>query len=394
MIKKSYKQITVLNFVLLLLLVAVFYVGEQVDRSRENNHLTVNAQISTQAIEKPYNYKGAGLEKFGLKSYASRFNSLGPLPNSLSNTDVDASLEIDAEGKVVPNTGMRQLFEYFLSTLGDETLDEVSIRLANFLSEKLPSEAAEEVWKNFALYLEYKQTLANNAEEAESIFSLSEMQSVDEAGAGNKIKSSKLRERFELIHLTRTQVLGDELTEAFYGDEERYDRFTLDRLDLENTKMLDRAQLSRAQLSLDKLSDDESEKETYENALAELEQTLPESWQKMRMESHTMNEVHKKVEKLKASGASVEEIHLLRQEKLGVEAAQRLQSLDDQRKTWLKRYETYRRLLDDTNNSHMAEVDKEKERLRLIDSHFSNHEYKRVLSLNALAASTSSVSAY
>ena len=64
-------------------------------------------------------------------SNTDSFNSgaFNNLPKSLNLTHVDGQLEIDDEGNLIISGQIKNLFDYFLMTLGEENLDEILTRI-------------------------------------------------------------------------------------------------------------------------------------------------------------------------------------------------------------------------------------------------------------------------
>src|SRR5699024_2093736 len=65
--------------------------------------------------------------------YARLGSTLGEVPSSLSGTRVDGHVAADSSGQLIVSVGVKQMFDYFLSTLGEEDLNDVKGRIAFYL---------------------------------------------------------------------------------------------------------------------------------------------------------------------------------------------------------------------------------------------------------------------
>src|SRR6218665_2651509 len=86
---------------------------------------------------------------------------LEQLPNSLQGTEVDGELEVDAGGHLKITNGVRRVFDYFLSTIGEEPLETILARIKAYIRHKLPPMAAGEAEQLLDKYIAYKRGLEN-----------------------------------------------------------------------------------------------------------------------------------------------------------------------------------------------------------------------------------------
>jgi hypothetical protein len=82
------------------------------------------------------------------------------LPNSLQGTEVDGELEVDANGHLKITNGVRHVFDYFLSAIGEEPLETILARIRAYIRHKLPNMAAGEAEQLLDNYIAYKRGLA------------------------------------------------------------------------------------------------------------------------------------------------------------------------------------------------------------------------------------------
>lgn len=130
----------------------------------------------------------------------------GRPPASLRGTEVDGSLSADARGRFVPTAGARQLFDYFLTAVGEEPLEAIRTRVFAEAGARLPESAAAEAVRLFDLYLAYLDRVRD----------LAPLKGRLDAESG-----------LALFADLRREILGREVAEAFFGAEEESDRAAL-----------------------------------------------------------------------------------------------------------------------------------------------------------------------
>ena len=82
------------------------------------------------------------------------------MPASLAGTSVPGGWDkTDANGSLVPTPQLRQLFEYYLAALGEETLPQLVARIEQALA-RLEEPARSEALDTLGAYLDYKLALA------------------------------------------------------------------------------------------------------------------------------------------------------------------------------------------------------------------------------------------
>lgn len=280
-----------------------------------------------------------------LDSYVAKGLQLGALPQSLADTEVDGNLEVDSEGNLLINYDVRRFFEYYLSTIGEETLEEIKSRIAQALVTELPKAAAVQAWALFNRYSAYKQALTDVPPP--------DLNSTD-----------ALYETMEMRSALRKAWLGDEISDAFFGEEEAYDRYAL----------------AKRQVEMDNRLTDEQKQQQIEQITSQ----LPHHIKAVLDEVSRPNDVASRVEQMRQQGSSEADIHAYRQAQLGPEAAARFSELDKQRAAWQQRYDDYRHQRESILTSGLEQTDQQQQinalQLRLFDA----QEQRRVQALDRI----------
>lgn len=260
---------------------------------------------------------------------------------SLRGTEVDGVFQVDEAGNLLITDDIRRIFDYFLSTIGEEPLEASVKRLRSYIDSQLQEPARSQAQTLLNQYLQYKHELIG--------LEMDLPQSPD-------LNGLILRE--SAVKALRERIFTQEVIEAFFGMEQRYNAFTLERLKTLHDQTL--RDLEKA------------------NRIQEMRDALPEE-----LQDHVVTQLHvelrKQTEALRASGGTPEQLRSLRQQTVGIEATQRLEQLDATRAQWQQRLMSYKAERDKIDsNSGLSEADKQQAVQRLLEDNFSETERMRV----------------
>lgn len=231
-------------------------------------------------------------------------NARNSLPGSLRGTAIDGAFLLDEAGNLVINQDIRRLFDYFLSTIGEEPYKRSIARLQQYIGEQLQEPARSQALALLAQYLEYKRELVQL-----------------ERDLPQRADLALLRQRDAAVRALRARLFSAEAHSAFFADEEALGRFSLERLAILHDRSLDDAAKARA--------------------IDQLRAQMPEATSE-QMAAQMQIELRSQTQALQERGASAEEIRSLRLQLVGGEATRRLEQLDAQRSEWQKRLGDYR----------------------------------------------------
>lgn len=251
----------------------------------------------------------------------------------------------DRFGNLIPTGELRQLFEYYLSALGEETLPQLVARIRLALSV-LEEPAKGQALDTLGRYLDYKLALSD----LEAAY----------GDAGTSGPNEIERRMAEIQALRRTWMDAD-TAEAFFADEEAIDRYQLKKLSI-----------GRDQDLID---------QQREEALAEAEMDLPEPVRQARQDTRKFSRYEQAREAL---ANDPEALRAWRQKEFGDEAAQRLADLDAEQKDWSRRWQSYAKERDALKASGLAEPEREEGLARLREKYFSETERIRAKALDSV----------
>ena len=268
------------------------------------------------------------------------------LPASLAGTSVpDGWARTDRLGNLIPTPHLRQLFEYFLSALGEESLQQLVARIESALSV-LDEPARSQALATLGNYLDYKLAVS----ELEKSYG-------DMSGAD----AGELQRRMMEIQNLRRAWLDADMAEAFFADDEMIDRFQMEKLRI--------------------ASDDRLTETQKADALRRAESTLPEPLRKAREETRRFADYEKVRQELAGDPGALD---AWRQEAFGEAAAGRLARLEEEQKDWDRRWQAYSKERDRLLASGLAEPERQQALERLRASHFSETEQVRAEALDSI----------
>ncbi len=263
---------------------------------------------------------------------------------SLRDTEVDGTLEVDAQGNLVISDQLRYMFDYFFTAVGEVSFDEAAERIRLYLASQLQEPALGQSLTLLQSYIDYKTALV----ELEQNFPV-----VADIGG--------LRQREDEVQRLRARLFSPEAHAAFFASEEIYNHFTLERL---------------AILQDSTLSDDDKAV-----MIEQLRQSLPEDVQDLLI-PQIHQELTVQTEQLLEQGADPSEVRELRLSLVGPEATGRLEDLDLERAQWQQRMDDFLTERDTIlSYQGLAEDDRQAAIEELLETRFNDNERVRVASL-------------
>lgn len=275
--------------------------------------------------------------------------TLAPV-NSWEGTDVAGDVHLDGAGNIIPDSSLRELFDYIRSSVGQIDTAQMRMYLLDIgRQRKLIDAQLTQLGGLFTRYLDYIQAVSSIKTESADIGSL--------------------RKTYEARYWMRREILGFVMAEGFFSSSEAEDRYVLDRMEIMADKGLTAEQ--RAQ------------------RLAALSATEPAERRAALQPSQDLLELRSRTEQMRQAGASVEQIQSMRVGLVGAEAAERLKALDQEQADWARRMQALeaarQNILADPN---IAPDDKQRRIDDVITRDFSGPEALRASALLGVAGNS------
>ena len=268
--------------------------------------------------------------------------NLFPLVRSLEGTRPDGDLAVAADDTLVPDASLLRLFDYYLSATGEKTLDAIRAEIENELERQLKPGAAAEAKRLLARYLDYKSALVELEQDKQL------------AGASG----AALRARMNAMRKVRDRFFSAKENQAMFGFDDAYDMDAVGRLEISQNGSLSEAEKRKM--------------------LAELDAALPPALREAREAPLKVVRMEEAVTKLRAQGASDDEIYRMRAATFSPEAAARLAELDRDEAAWSSRIAAYLAERGQLLNSGRTDADRQAALLQLRQARFSEDEQRRL----------------
>ena len=236
------------------------------------------------------------------------------LPASLKGTQVDGEIIIDEHKQLVVTEGLRRLFDYFLSALGEEEEAVIFARVERYIRHHTPEPAASQAVAIFGNYVAYLKALPD----IEKRYGNLQLQ----ASKSGELDLNAIAQQKQEVASLRQQYFDKTTIEAFFGAEDNYDDYSIEMVRINQNEQMSEAQKQAA-------------RQDYVSR-------LPDGAIKTNiMQQANLNELMIRTERMKAAGASPEALYNMRRELVGAPAADRLAQVDQEDANFDQRFTQY-----------------------------------------------------
>ncbi|MHB8950574.1 MAG: lipase secretion chaperone [Rhodoferax sp.] len=244
----------------------------------------------------------------------------------------------------LPYAELKRLFDYYLSAVGEQTIEAITQEIAGDLQQRLSADQLPAAKRLLALYLQFKLALVDLEKKPEL--------------AGTDVKA--IRQRLLAMQDLRSQFFSFEETQGMFAFEDDYDQDAVARLEVSQNPALNAAQKKEQLAALD----------ASQSALLREEREAP----------RVVLKVEEMAQTLRAQGASEDDIYRMRSKELNPEAAARLAEVDRDESAWKSRIASY---LDERSKLLQAQGDalpaeREAALAQLQQSQFNPDERRRL----------------
>lgn len=236
------------------------------------------------------------------------------LPRSLKGTQVDGEIIIDENKQLVVTEGLRRLFDYFLSAIGEEDEAVIFARVESYIRHHTPEPAASQAVAIFGKYVAYLKALP----EIEKRYGNLQLQ----ATKNGELDLNAIAQQKQDVANLRQQYFDKTTIAAFFGASDSYDDYSIEMVRINQNQQMSEAQKQAA-------------RQDYISR-------LPDSAIKTNiMQQANLGELMVRTEQMKAAGASPEALYNMRRELVGAPAAERLAQVDQQDADFDQRFKQY-----------------------------------------------------
>lgn len=236
------------------------------------------------------------------------------LPRSLRGTQVDGEIIIDEHKQLVVTEGLRRLFDYFLSALGEEEEAVIFARVERYIRHHTPEPAASQAVAIFGNYVAYLKALPD----IEKRYGNLQLQ----ASKSGELDLNAIAQQKQEVARLRQQYFDKTTIEAFFGAEDNYDDYSMEMVRINQNEQMSEAQKQAA-------------RQDYVSR-------LPDGAIKTNiLQQANLNELMIRTERMKAAGASPEALYNMRRELVGAPAAERLAQVDQEDANFDQRFTQY-----------------------------------------------------
>nr|WP_298142140.1 lipase secretion chaperone [uncultured Pseudomonas sp.] len=275
---------------------------------------------------------------------------------SIQGTEVDGELKTDSAGNLVLQLAVRDYFDYFLSAVDQAGLDVAVGALLADADSRLQEPALGQLIGLLGNYLDYKRASLELMQQP--------LSAQQQARPENQLAA--LQQAFNSLEQLRRAHFSAAQTEALFGAEEAYARYTLDSLALQARE--DLSAQSRAELQ------------------EQLRAQLPDAMRASEERQSQALELQAQSERLWQQGASEQQQREFLAKNYTAQTVERLLLEQRNERDWQQRYADYRNELAKLQGDGLSPADQQREQQRLRQRLFNESDQHRVDTYDAIAA--------
>lgn len=268
--------------------------------------------------------------------------NLFPFVRSLQGTN-PPDVTVDNNDELVANAELRHMFDYYLSAGSEATPQAIRTKIEEEIDRTLKPHAAMEAKRLLTQYLNYRA----------AVMALQKNQ--PEASPGE----SPIRARLLAIQQIRTLFFTPKEISGMFGFDDEYAEDAIARMEINQDKNLT--------------------PEQKKAKLAKLDASMSPALREAREAPFKVAKMEETAAKMRADGATDDDVYRMRAKAFSPEAASRLADLDKQTADWQRRITSYQ--ADRNNvlaNNTLSDADKQAAIQQLRDAQFNSTEQLRL----------------
>lgn len=273
------------------------------------------------------------------------------LPSSLLDAMPPLNLDVDKNGDLIINMKIKHLFEFYLTAIGEESLEVIILRIKHSLNSQLKGGSLLEANNILEGYLQYRNNIANIKNRYTDSYT------------GNAFSIKLVKDMKEEIIQSRESFLSNNVSDVFFSREDEYDLYMMTRIEIGTN------------------TDYSSE---YKSELMQsLSDQAPLWIIDQSKQSNQVSNNRQEEKNLLQSGISQAELHEFRVQKFGVDIANKKKTLDDKRADWKQKISEHQLAVDDIMSLDSYTLNDKKDMISKLRSiNFNQNQIKRVEALD------------
>lgn len=279
------------------------------------------------------------------------------LPRSLKGTQVDGEIIIDENKQLVVTEGLRRLFDYFLSALGEEDEAVIFARVESYIRHHTPEPAASQAVAIFDQYITYLKAIP----EMEQRYGNLQLQ----AAKSGELDLNVVAQQKQDVAKLRQQYFTKETITAFFSAEDEYDDYSMEMVRIDQNQQLT----------------DVQKEATRQNYISR----MPDNTIKAGIiQQANLNELMNRTTQMQAKGATAQELYNMRRDLVGAPAAARLAQVDAEDANFAQRFDQYQAQKQRLLNQNTDKVQIQNQINQVEQQLFNEAERKRLSGYAAL----------
>lgn len=182
------------------------------------------------------------------------------MPKSLHNTEPSSLVHVDSDNQLVLNHDIKVLFDYFFSSEGDLSPEELLASMQQYIEQAYPQPAAKQALRLLNKYLNYKQQMGYFYAQNTTLQDLPELDSLSNRNTLQTVETL-MQNRQDM----RESIFSTTETDAMFGQEINYDQYmlTIAKLDADLSPTERQQQIAQTAEQYLTVQQRESRKQTF-----------------------------------------------------------------------------------------------------------------------------------
>jgi lipase chaperone LimK len=268
--------------------------------------------------------------------------NLFPFVHSMEGTKPDGDLKVATNDALVVDAELGRMFDYYLSAVGEKSIDAIRVETERELDRKLQPAAAAEAKRLLGRYLQYKRDLVE----------------VEKNPQVAGTTAAAVRGRLLAMQKVRAKYFSAKENEGLFGFNDAYDLDAVARIEITDNKTLTDAQ--------------------KKEKLAAVDAAMSPALREEREAPLRVTRLEEAAQKIRANGGTEQDVYRMRATAISPEAAGRLAEVDQEEAAWKARIASYLAERNKLLSNNQSEADRAAAIQQLRQARFNAGEQGRL----------------